>query len=268
MSSIKQVYHGSISLLSRQATVTVLLPASINVSSTFLMFSIRADGDSNNIGSTLVSGEITNATTLTFKRFSTVKNLRISWQVYEFYEFVNVYRGMITLTSSGTTNVAIPSVNIQKSFVIFSSNVNAASNDYGLDETIRARLTSSTNLELTIASSGNNEIYWQVIEYQHCTVQQINATLNANSLMQDVSILNESVVTCSRQFSYELIDSTTIRFMRNQTGQTQYWTLFVVTFDENEVRIYFRDQLQVHQVIYIFNLLNLLCLINNCIYAD
>ena len=255
MATINQVYRGTTTLPSGTAVTSVTLSVPVNTLSAILMFSIRADGDRNNISSALVSGSLDNSTTISFERSaaSTIKNLTINWTIYEFAASVTVNRGITTLTVDGATNVTIPSVDLTKTFVILSTSISGTQNDYGRDENVRATLTSSTNLQLFVDSNAVNRVCWQVIEYQHCTVQQHSFTMLGNTTQADLTITSvnlsrtmvigsysttEGKVTAAKQPSYYLLDSTTIRFTRFvTTGSNQDWVLFVIQFDENEVRV-------------------------------
>lgn len=81
-----------------------------------------------------------------------------------------VQRGTLSSLSTGaggfvTTNVTITAVNLNKAFTLvsFMPGINTAN---AID--VRARLTSSTNLEITVQGGTNvssNAVEWQVVEF-------------------------------------------------------------------------------------------------------
>lgn len=75
----------------------------------------------------------------------------------------SIQRGITTYNvSSGAQNITIATVNLSKSFITFNQNIT----DDFVYSTLRAQLTSTTNLELYRNSgSGTVLVSWEVIEF-------------------------------------------------------------------------------------------------------
>src|SRR6185369_12135873 len=110
------------------------------------------------------SGQLTNATTVTFARSGTSGAVTIKWYVAEFTSGVSVQRGSAVLSTS-TTDVTLPTaVDLSKSFPLVSQRTDGvvfSNNDF-----VKAKLTTTTNLQLAIAGTpGAATVEWQVIEF-------------------------------------------------------------------------------------------------------
>jgi hypothetical protein len=199
-------------------------------------------------------GSLINSTTITFRRAvaNAAVSVTISWQIIEFISGVTVQRG-ITSVNNASTNVTISTVDLTKSFAIVTlmSAGWASYNDYNYEECVKASLSSSTTLNLAIQTrTFSQTVAWQVIEYDACTVQQINYTIPSTSITSDLSISSidplrtfvcgsfstgEGVLSGRDMFNFYILNDTTIRFKRlNVVASAQPWTVFVVQFDLNE----------------------------------
>ncbi len=152
------------------ASATATLATAVTTSRAFLVFGLGANADNPRDG--LVTGQITNATTLTFQRLGTATTLTVSWYVAEFVSNVTVQRGTAVVTGTTPVDVPLAAVNTARSFPLVTfraEGVNLNENDR-----VRARITSGTNLQLThnLANGTNPEIVeWQVVEYLDANVQ-------------------------------------------------------------------------------------------------
>lgn len=245
VSVIKSVQSGTTTLASGNSSVTATI-TSVDTTKSFLVYSLSLN-DSAAINSQ-VSGEITNATTLTFYRYTTAAvNITIKWYVAEFVSGVTVQRGTAT-TSSSPFNVTINSVNTAKSFPI----INGYTRDgqtYGADDFEKAKITSATNLELTqVSSSLNSTLRWQVVEYTDATVQtgdvsfittDSSKTATVNSVDPAKSWLLYTYTTDSNAANISNIfiqgtitNSTTLTFNKDGTGNNNNLTWYLVTFND------------------------------------
>jgi hypothetical protein len=127
-------------------TVDVAI-TSVNTSSSILFFNYR--GNSADAGDGQLRGQLTSATNIQFVRANdtSLTALTVQWYVAEFSSGVSVQRG--TFSSVDTTgDVTISAVDLSKSFVLISGSVDTADITYDSNDYFRARLTSSTNLEI------------------------------------------------------------------------------------------------------------------------
>lgn len=110
----------------------------------------------------------------------------VRWYVVEFLSGVSVQRGLATLPSSGGTslllNVPISAVTLAQTFVINSDRLATSSGTEDERWTTQARLTSTTNLELTRNQAGAIEyVAWQVISIKSAYVQSGTTGIAAGS---------------------------------------------------------------------------------------
>ena len=256
MAVIKQVYKGD-AVLTTQTSITVTLSEAVDTTKSVLLFSIRTDADDWEIPSFVVMGELTNSTTLTFSRAISDATVNVSWQVIEFSLGVTVQRGTISLSAT-STNIVISSVDLTKTFAIctLKSGGWLGYSDYDYEECVRIQLTSSTNINLSITQTSGfaQTVAWQVIEYDACTVQQVNYTALSSYQTNDVTIsaidtsrtficgsfnTTETILANNEIFNFYLLNSTTIRFIRSSTATSnQQWTVFIVQFDLNQANVF------------------------------
>ncbi|MCH8850761.1 MAG: hypothetical protein IIC89_08040, partial [Chloroflexi bacterium] len=157
-------------------TVNVTI-SSVDTSSSILFFNRR--GSSIDPGDGQIRGQLTSATNIQFFRADDTSDsdFTIQWYVAEFSSGVSVQRG--TFTSVDTTgDITINGVNMASSFVLVSGSVAGTETDYGSDDYFRARLTSSTNLEIVHKSTTSNSVDWQVVEFAGISVQRGIGSLN------------------------------------------------------------------------------------------
>ncbi|MEQ8303423.1 MAG: T9SS type A sorting domain-containing protein [Cyclobacteriaceae bacterium] len=180
-------------------TSTTVVISAVDMSKSFLVFSSTVDG--NQPAFFQIGGEITNSTTLTFRREGGTGTVTISWQVFQFESGVFVqHRSSLNVAQDATTDEAISCVDLTQSFVIVSARKSGST--YGNDDGFTADLTSSTNLQLNTNGGGGaggnvEEIYWQVIEYQGAAVKKVTTTLadGATSATSNLTALTGSPVT-------------------------------------------------------------------------
>lgn len=233
--SIKSVQTNTETMSTQTRTVT--LPQAVDATKAFVVCSNRTNGSSP---SYRVTCELSN-TTVTITSGTTVDTTEVvRWYVVEFEGGVSVRRGLESIQStkaSATTpvNVALSTVDLAKSFVLISERTNSTSTIIDEEWTIRARLTSGTNLELTRNETGiAMTVAWQVVQMEGASVQRNVTTINAGAASATATISSvdttKSFLVMSRrgagasngieaeyQVRGELTNTTTLTFTRGTT---------------------------------------------------
>ena len=241
---IKSVQRGSQAMGTTPTTVTI---NSVDTSKSFVICDFRpSDGQSL----TRPTCELTGATSLVITMGSADASTFVNWQVVEFSSGVSVQRNLQAFAAGDTLiNVPITAVDTSKTFVLVTSRGYAGDS---VDEqfTIRARLTSTTNLELSRNESGTAVgVAWQVIQMDGASVQSNLATINAGFLTATATI---SAVDTTRTFLVfntranaatngaeaqylvrgTITDTTTLTFTRNSSTNTVDISWFAVSMDD------------------------------------
>ena len=164
---VKAVQRGTTVLPSASTSASVTI-STVDPTRSFVVFGLSLDDAQPDRGN--VTGQLTDATTVTFARQGTGVDVTVTWQVVEFLSGISVQRGSTSL-STATSNVTIAAVALPKSFCLVSLRTGGSA--YSHDDFVRARLTSITNLELSVgAPSPNNAVVeWQVVEHDDASVQ-------------------------------------------------------------------------------------------------
>lgn len=186
------VQTGTVTISSPNAGNTAAI-AAVNLSKSVLEFSYRCDNNGPGIDHNMVTGQITNATTLTFTRYNgAIGDIYVRWWVWEARAScpMTVQRGSTQVGNSVglPVNVTITAVNLSKAFPIITTR-----SEYNFEpdewECVQAKLTTTTNLRLdkTFQDSSNRFVEWQVIEHADWDVQQFDVTLTG--IQQNQAIL-------------------------------------------------------------------------------
>lgn len=135
----------------------------------------------------------TQLTITTNKADLTATPLTVRWYVAEFLSGVSVQRGLTTLAAGSTTTAPPalnPAVNLASSFVLVTENMNDAVNQNNDEQwTVKAQLTTTTNLQLTRNASGTAvKVAWQVIQIDSAAVQSGTTTIAINSRVATVAL--------------------------------------------------------------------------------
>ena len=242
---LKAVYTGSATMAASTNDTNITLSQSINTSSSFLVFGTNTS--SNEPQCFLVAGQITNSTTLRFRREGGVcaNAATITWQVAEFRNGVNVQRGTTAMGTSTSLTQTLTAINPNKTFPII-SNRNGGTT-FGNDDLLRATIQNSTtlNLSLATASLNNHVSEWQVIEMQGTTVQ--NGTVATGTTDSEVNITTATINTtrawliystqgetgtttniAQKLFNGKVVNSTQIRYNRGSTGTANSISWYLV----------------------------------------
>ena len=188
LSPILGVQSAMVSLAADVSSQKVAI-SSIDPARSFLVFG--AQFNSANSSYTEISGQISGATEVTFARTaaSGAPAVPIRYYVAQFQTGVSVQRGSIALSSTSNTVSLGTAVDLTKSFPTVTYRNTGSS--YGNDDTVRARLDSSTQLSLNIGLAAPNGIAeWQVVSFDGATVQTGNLTFATDATTLTTTLAN------------------------------------------------------------------------------
>lgn len=250
MAVLKTVQSGTAVIASGTLSEAVTI-AAIDTTKSFLVFSARADGSIPERSAS--SGKVTDSTTITFTRASTGGTvvIEISWYVVEFSSGVTVQRGS-ELIDAATKNVTITAVDLAKSFPLISFSIVGAK--YNLDDNVKAKLTSTTNLELNGDNTfGVGTVEWQVIEFDGSSVQTGDVSFSTTDISKTATITGVNLTKSLLIFSQKnpsvanlnvashvlrgrITSTTQLTFDRDEAGSLSIeLTWFVVEFTDGTV---------------------------------
>jgi outer membrane protein assembly factor BamB len=237
---IKTVQGGT-ATMTTQSTLNVPI-SSVTLTRSILFFSVAENNVDPSNGQ--VRGQLTSPTNIQFNRAGTATTVTIRWYVAEFGSSVSVQRGSTAVTAN-PMNVTISPVDLSKTFVLASWLKPGAA--YGDDDYLRARLTSTTNLELD-PSGGSLDGWadWQVITMANATVQSGDVSFAAGDASKVVAV---TAVDTTRTFlttTWEgfadgigvnfirgrITSPTQLTFDRGVTGSPVDLTWFLVTLND------------------------------------
>ncbi len=176
------VQSGIVTIAINQTVATVTLAAAnaVDTSRTFLVFTQSGGTAVNGIERYYqTTGELTNATTLTFTRAfqnnTANTQVNIAWFAVRMVDGTTVQRGLAGpsgatgATGTTTMNAALTAIDTSRSVPIISVRGDAASNaSTNLDDTSwKAAFTTPTNLQLTrvAGNTTNATVAWQVVQF-------------------------------------------------------------------------------------------------------
>ncbi|TLZ55750.1 MAG: hypothetical protein E6K17_05080 [Methanobacteriota archaeon] len=238
-----RVQNGS-ATLGAAATLLDIPITAVVTSQSFLTFS--ASFDDVNPGASQVSGRVVNATTLRFERTVTGPAIALKWYVAEFASGVTVQRGTATFAAA-LLDIPIGAVNLGQSFPIVSYRIAGAA--YGDNDFLRAKLTSTTNLQITVFGGVGGSCEWQVITYTGASVQSGDLSFLAGDSSLSAAVTAVNAQKAWLLFSYTsasgtgtniaqkmvwgtVTDATTLTFDRASTGQASDLTWYLVEFTD------------------------------------
>jgi hypothetical protein len=243
---LKSVQSGTTTLASANSSTTVTI-TSVDTTKAFLVFSTSFNDASPGISQ--VTGQITNGTTLTFARISTGANIAIKWYVAEFTSGVTVQRGNIT-NDATSKDITLTAVDTAKAFPIISYRNTGSL--YNNDDYVKAKITSSTNLNLSMSAATTGITEWQVVQFADANVQTgdisyVGADASKTATIAPVdtsktwllfSYTNDNVSSTSqgdRQFRGRVTAANTLTFDRDTTAAALSGTItwYAVQFTNN-----------------------------------
>ncbi|MBP1738856.1 MAG: hypothetical protein H6Q48_1149 [Deltaproteobacteria bacterium] len=214
---IKSVQSGTTSFGGGSTTVTI---TSVDTTKAFLLFGI-SEPDQTSAWDYLISGQITNATTLTFARPGNNKTVTVYWYVAEFSSGVSVQRGSANMRGKTTVNQPITAVDTTKSFPIVSYR-DSGTNNLSANCLLKSKITSATNLELALRANGDGTSVaeWQVVTYTDASVTSGDISFaTGSSIGQDL-------------VRGQITNGTTLTFDRSATGVALNLTWYLVQFTD------------------------------------
>jgi len=236
MATIKSVQSGTVTIADNSASNTATI-MSVATDKAFLTFTVRHNDTCTNqqARDMQVRGVLTNSTTLTFDRNDAASEQGtcvVSWFVIEYTSGVTVQRGTVG-SIAGTYNVTIAAVTLAQSWPIVSMQ-GAVNYDYGWADTVRAEITTTTNLALVNnVEAWNSEYAWQVIDYTGASVQKITKALADTGTSQTSTITSVTMAQTFLQGSYYQGDETAIWPGRWWTAYLSDATTITYTCYEN-----------------------------------
>jgi Peptidase family C25/Propeptide_C25/Concanavalin A-like lectin/glucanases superfamily/Domain of unknown function (DUF2341) len=244
---LKSVQSGTTTLTGGTATATI---TAVDTTKAFLVFGISEPTQTSG-WDYLITGEITNATTLTFTRKGANKTATVYWYVAEFTSGVSVQRGTVSMDGVTTQNVGITSVDTTKSFPIVSYRSTQGSASVCQNQLLKAKITSATNLELALQTAGDNNdsvAAWQVVTYTDASVTSGDVSFASGDSSQTATVSISDLNKAWLIYSYNTADTgshvghdlvrgqvangTTLTFDRSDTGVALNLTWYLVQFTD------------------------------------
>jgi hypothetical protein len=245
VSPILRVYAGSTSVAAGASSQTVTL-SSIDPGRAFVV--AGATFSATEPTQTEVTAQIASSTAVTFARTggSGAPAIPVAYYVAEFQSGVQVQRGSAAMSAT-TVSVPLPSsVNLANSFPIITYRNTGSTT--GLDDYVRAKLTSGSQLSLGInLAAPDGIVEWQVVSFSGATVQSgditmggsdtvVTATLpnavspGATWLLLSNEVSNAGGTTAELLVSGRVSSSTDLTFSRAAGGATNQITWYAVSF--------------------------------------
>jgi hypothetical protein len=155
---------------------------------------VICQGDSGALGSNptiRATCELNSATQLTITTSAADATLTVRWYVVEFLSGVSVQRGLANLAAATATTPAVlgTAVNLASSFALVTERMNSATQTFDERWTVRAQLTTTTNLQLTRNATGTAvSVAWQVIQIDSAAVQSGTTTIAINATVATAAL--------------------------------------------------------------------------------
>lgn len=180
VSPLSRIVHGQTALAAGSASRNVALTEVVPERS-FLVFGTSFDSTSS--ARTEISGQLSGSDSLTFARAagSNAPNVPIDYFVAEFGSGVHVQRGSVTLEEAKTRVTLKSAAPLDRSFPMVT--FRNAGSVYGLDDHVRAKLTSPTELSLEMYQAfGDGVVEWQVVSFDGAHVQAGDLSFGSSAL--------------------------------------------------------------------------------------
>ena len=171
------VQKGTTSLTGATTSTIATLGTAVNTAHAFLVVSTRSSGTGTDIGSGLIRGQLTNATTVTLDRSAANYDVtEISWQVVELKNGTTVQAGTTTLGSgTATATPTLSAVSLARTSAFASTETGGGQTAGRTTETtsgivgvasVTAVVSSTTQLTVTRANTGAAaDIAWFVVSW-------------------------------------------------------------------------------------------------------
>ena len=180
----KSIQTGTVSMTAATRTATI---ATVDPAKSFVLCYFRTNSSNASDAPTCT---LTNSTTVTVQTGAANSSEIVQWYVVEFATGMTVQRGSTNFTTTDTTiNVSTTAVDTAKTFVLVNSRTASTAQNIDEQGTIRARLTSSTNLELSRNEAGIAvDAVWQVIQIDSASVQSGVTTITSTNTSATATI--------------------------------------------------------------------------------
>lgn len=202
MAQVQSVQTGEVAITGATDTATI---SAVIVSQSFVLISVEVD--SNRADNQRFSVELTNSTTLTFRRGTSGATATIRYWVVEMDASVTVQHSGGSASGGTATNVAISLVDTTAAIVIGNLS-RASSSTHGNDDVATFQLTSPTNVEIQNGLFGPTLCEFQAIEWTGATAQRGSVTPTGTTETVAISpvALSNTWLTCSNRGTASRID--------------------------------------------------------------
>ncbi|MGD0101042.1 MAG: DUF2341 domain-containing protein, partial [Acidobacteriota bacterium] len=244
---LASLQSGTATIANGSASTTATI-TSVDITKSFVVCSTSLGSDvpssPNDVWATC---QMTNATTVTFARASTVGTITIQWYVAYFSSGVSVQRGSQSITTA-TTNITLTAVTLANSFPIVAFREGGTS--FNGNDFPEVSITTTTNLQavLQTAPSTGTVLEWQVVQYTNSSVQYGTVSFATTDSSKTATVTSvdttKSWLICSYNsaagvtgISQKLVEgvltnSTTLTFTRLANGQAITLRYYLVTFTD------------------------------------
>ena len=155
------VQRGNNTFTGTMNNTTLTTPVDLNKS--FVLASPRAAGSGVEMDDNFVTAQFVDNSTIRFTRKGTNASVEVFWQVVEFTDATTVQSGNIINTTSKTASNTTTSVDTNRTFVLYTANSAATSNDLG-EVYWGVNQTGSTTISLNREDQTSGSIYWHSVE--------------------------------------------------------------------------------------------------------
>lgn len=251
---LRRIQRGEFTYTSTDGTSVTQTPLACNPAKSLLTYTaIGGDAEPQNDS---LAGEVTGSTTITFYTDSGPDvDITIAWELMEFEGEIEVQNTTI-LNSLGNGTASINKVNLAHAWINGGGFTKSGTN-YTNDDQNSLSFNSATQIQATgTSTNADQDNYFQVVECANAFVQHVsNSVTGSSATSWDTAItgipLDRTILLGSHHQSatanagfddYGLnvtfFNHRSIRSYREQTQSSDFdWFYFVVTFDEEIVRV-------------------------------
>jgi hypothetical protein len=159
-SNIKSKQSGKVLMNGGTKTVTI---SAVDLTKAIVRITYAPSSQSNpSANAVTVSGELTNATTITFTLNQTINNITVLWEVIEFNNVKSLQSGNWN-NSLASSTLTVSSVNPSKSMLFYSDWTSVVADFYSMFMNIE--ITSATLLTCTRIDATTFNIKWFLVEF-------------------------------------------------------------------------------------------------------
>lgn len=207
------VQSGSYTLNGNAVDITI---ATMDTTKAVLEFSYESDASNDDADWSMVQGEIISSTQIRFRKYGSANNVYIKWFVWEATPSTPMTVQRFN-TQTGTSlslprNHTITAVDLAHTFLTISERCDTGADPPKQNNMIRAKLTSTTNVECDMNLTNSNSVtgHIQVVEHMDWDVQSGDTTVSGTSATGTLSpaiALADSYVSASSEFDQSVLDT-------------------------------------------------------------